>query len=69
MSTDPARSRYFTIQAVRAAGVIQVLLALLILSHRLEWPEWVGYLLFVNGFIDVFAIPIMLARRWKSPKP
>ena len=67
MTEDPARSRYFTIQAVRIAGVVQVLLALLVFNHRLDWPDWIGYLLFLNGFVDVFAIPIMLARRWRSP--
>jgi hypothetical protein len=68
MTDDPARNRYFTIQAVRLAGVVQVLLALLVLNHRLDWPHWIGYLLFINGFVDVFVIPVMLARRWRSPK-
>lgn len=69
MNGDPARNRFFMIQAVRIAGVVQVLLALLVLNQRLEWPDWIGYLLFVNGIVDVFVIPILLARRWRSPGP
>jgi len=69
MTDDPARNRFFVIQAVRIAGVVQVLLALLVLNHRLDWPDVVGYVLFVNGIVDLFAIPIMLAKRWKSPAP
>jgi hypothetical protein len=68
MTEDPARNRFFAIQAVRVAGVVQVLLALLVVNQRLAWPDWIGYLLFINGFVDVFVIPIMLARRWRSPK-
>ena len=66
MTEDPAKSRYFTIQAVRFAGVVQVLLALVVLNHRLDWPEVIGYLLLANGVADAFLVPHLLAKRWKS---
>lgn len=67
MNDDPARSRYFTIQAVRIAGVVQVALAALVLGGKLGWTELVGYLLLANGLADAFVIPALLARKWRSP--
>lgn len=69
MNDELARKRFFVIQAVRIAGAVQVLLALLVINQRLDWPAWIGYLLFANGFIDVFLVPILLAKRWRTPRP
>lgn len=66
--TDPARGRYFAIQAVRLAGVVQVLLALLVLNDRLDWPHIAGYLLLLNGLFDALFAPTLMARRWKTPE-
>ena len=68
MSEDPAKRRYFTIQAVRAAGVVMVLLGILVLNGRLDWPEILGYFLFLNGLFDALFLPTILARRWKTPE-
>ncbi|MBB4860274.1 hypothetical protein HNO88_003616 [Novosphingobium chloroacetimidivorans] len=69
---DPARGRFFTIQAVRLAGVAFVVTGMLIVSGRLilpDWlPLWVGYLLIANGLIDVFVIPTRLVRKWRTPE-
>lgn len=64
---DPARGRFFTIQAVRMAGVACVVIGMLIAARRIAWPEWLGYLLIANGLVDVFVIPTMLARKWRTP--
>lgn len=64
---DPARSRFFKIQAVRLAGVACVILGMMIASQRIEWPEWLGYLLIANGLLDVLVIPTLLARKWRTP--
>lgn len=63
---DPARRRFITIQAVRLAGVAFVVLGMLIVSGRIPWPVWLGYLLLVNGLVDVFIIPLRLARKWRT---
>ena len=68
MSEDPAKRRYFTIQAVRVAGVVMVLLGILVLNGRLDWPEILGYFLFLNGLFDALFLPTILARRWKTPE-
>ena len=66
-SEDPAKRRFFTIQAVRLAGVACVVLGMLIAAQRIAWPVWLGYLLIANGLIDFFVIPVKLARKWRSP--
>lgn len=69
---DPARGRFFTIQAVRLAGVACVVIGMLIVSGRLvlpDWlPVWLGYLLIANGLVDVFVIPTRLVRKWRTPE-
>ena len=68
MSEDPAKGRYFIIQAVRWAGVAQVLLGIAVMVGKLDWPPLAGWFLAANGLVDVVAIPQLLARRWRSPK-
>ena len=70
---DPAAARWFTIQAVRLLGVACVVVGLLDTAGKFPLfdglPEWVGYLLIANGLFDVFVVPAMMARRWRSPPP
>lgn len=63
-----AKRRFFTIQAVRVAGVVMVLLGLLVLNGKLAWPQLLGYFLVLNGLFDALFLPTLLARRWKTPK-
>ncbi len=71
---DPAASRFFILQIVRLGGAVAVLLGVLVQADRAPaWlnalPTWTGYILALAGMIAFFALPKMLARRWKSPKP
>lgn len=66
---DPAKQRFFVIQAVRWAGVIMVLLGLLVLRGEIAWHPAVGWVLLANGLLDVLVVPGLLARRWRSPRP
>jgi len=68
MNDDPARNRFFRIQAVRLLGVACVVLGMLIAAGRIECPVWLGYLLIANGLVDVLILPAVLARRWRTPK-
>lgn len=69
---DPARGRFVVIQLTRLLGVMLVLFGVLLQGGRIESlhevPKWVGYLLMVVGLVDVFVMPMVLARRWRSPK-
>jgi hypothetical protein len=68
IQVDPARRRFFTIQAVRLAGVASVVFGMLIVSRQIAWPAWLGYLLLAIGLVDVFVIPVKLARKWRTPQ-
>jgi hypothetical protein len=69
MNEDPAQSRFFILQALRLAGIVQVVLGLAIAVGKLDLPQIAAYLLIANGMIDTFLIPVILAKRWKSPLP
>lgn len=68
MSDDPARERFFTIQAVRLLGVACVVLGMLILAQRIGWPAWLGAVSLAGGLIGVFVIPTILVRKWRTPR-
>lgn len=69
MNRDPAMPRFFVIQALRIAGVALCLLGVLVLAGRIDWPRPAGLALAVIGLLDAAIVPVLLARRWKSPKP
>ena len=66
-SDDPAAGRYWMLQLMRLGGILLVVGGILILSGRVPGPEVLGYGLVVLGAFEFFALPIVLARRWKSP--
>ena len=55
---------------MRLAGVAFVVVGMLIASDRIlpQVPQWIGYLLIANGLVDVFVIPTILARKWRTPR-
>jgi hypothetical protein len=68
VSVDPAKGRFFAIQAARLSGVAMVVLGLVIVNGKLGWPQPLGYVLLAAGLFDALFVPILLARRWKTPK-
>jgi hypothetical protein len=70
--SDPAKARFFTIQAVRLFGTACVLVGLLQIVGKFPLldavPRWVGYIVLANGLFDVFVVPIMMAKRWRTPR-
>ncbi|MEJ5975266.1 hypothetical protein WG901_01360 [Novosphingobium sp. PS1R-30] len=69
MSEDPARNRFFAIQAMRWIGTLVALFGLLVIYRRIDLPVEAGYVIFVVGLLDALVAPSLLARRWKSPLP
>jgi len=69
MSEDPARNRFFAIQAMRWIGTLVALFGLLVIYRRIDLPVEAGYVIFVVGLLDALVAPSFLARRWKSPLP
>ena len=66
---DPAKARFIAIALIRLSGVIMVMAGLLITEQRIALPWGAGGFLTVVGFFDVFVMPKILARRWRTPAP
>ena len=70
---DPAFPRWLALQGVRFAGVVTVLLGILIEAGRLpgldDVPPWIGFVLAIVGLFEVFFLPRLLAKRWRTPPP
>jgi hypothetical protein len=65
---DRAKARFVAIALIRLSGAVMVLVGLLITERRLDLPWLLGVVLTVAGFFDVFVMPKLLARRWKTPQ-
>ncbi|HEX7753361.1 MAG TPA: hypothetical protein VF440_13295 [Novosphingobium sp.] len=64
---DPAKARYFVIQAARVTGALLVAVGLLALNHKIDLPLTAGYGLVLLGLFEALLMPTFLSRRWKSP--
>ncbi|WAC24507.1 hypothetical protein [Blastomonas sp. SL216] len=63
-----ARSRFFTIGAVRLAGAVTIALAVAITYGRISGvPNAFGYALLLVGILEMVIVPQILVKRWKSP--
>ncbi|UIP06574.1 hypothetical protein LY632_12910 [Erythrobacter sp. SDW2] len=61
-----ARKRFFMLQMIRLSGAFLALLGAIIISGRLiDIPE-LGYVLLVIGALDLFLVPNMISRSWRS---
>ena len=76
MASNPgtlARNRFFAIGAMRVVGALLAMLGFVII--RGVWPlidpatdRIIGTALVLIGVFDFAVMPIILARRWRSPK-
>ncbi len=64
-----AQYRFLVINIVRISGAIMLVLGLAIIARGVfDLPKAAGYVLFVVGIVDFMLVPLLLAKRWKSPK-
>ena len=63
-----ARSRFMVIQIVRLTGLGLFLFGLLAIAGRVELPVAAGYVLAVAGMLEMLVVPLILSRKWKSPR-
>ena len=66
---DKARNRYFIIQALRIVGVAMVVAGIAMVRGKFGGEPLVGYVLIVIGLLDTFGTPVLLARKWRTPRP
>lgn len=67
-SDETTRNRWLAIQVARFAGIALILIGVLMHEGRFGGEKAVAYLLIGVGMIDVFVMPRLLARRWRSPR-
>lgn len=66
-SEDDARTRWMVISATRLVGAAMVLVGILALKHAIAIPDVAGYAFLAFGLFDFFAVPQILARKWRTP--
>ena len=62
-----AYTRWMVINLTRLAGVALVVVGILGLNHRIGLPAIAAYGFIAFGLFDVFAVPQILARKWRTP--
>jgi hypothetical protein len=68
VSDEVARARWLTIGALRLGGVAMVVAGMLGTRQVLAMPMIAAYALIAIGLLDVFLVPLFLARKWRSPR-
>jgi NCAIR mutase (PurE)-related protein len=67
VSDETARNRWLVIVFARLAGVAMVVVGLLGTQGVVAMPMAAAYALLAVGLADVFLVPTLLARKWRSP--
>ena len=71
-SDAAARNRWVVIQAIRVMGFGLAILGIVMSQDAVtfagEFNREVGYAFIAIGLIDGFFMPIVLARKWSSPR-
>ncbi|MEY4239139.1 MAG: hypothetical protein RL339_1740 [Pseudomonadota bacterium] len=62
-----ARNRFIVIQIVRLGGVAMVLVGLMVMTGKLDWPREAGFVLAAVGLLEALLAPLLLSRKWKTP--
>ena len=68
MTPDPARARFVIIQLSRISGVALAWFGLMIIGGKFDLPPVAGVLFALVGTVDAMILPLLLARRWKTPR-
>lgn len=64
-----ARNRFLAISLLRLGGAVLVLFGMVAASGRIAaLPPFAGILMVVIGAADFALVPVLLARRWRTPK-
>ena len=63
-----AQQRFLILNFVRIVGAIMLVIGLAVIGNGLfGLPISVGYVLFLVGIAAFILVPLLLAKKWKSP--
>jgi hypothetical protein len=65
--SDEERRRFFVINLVRLSGVALILIGILVVNGAIGLPAAAGYVFVPVGLVEVFIVPLLLARKWRTP--
>ena len=60
--------KFALIQLARTGGIVLLFTGLLIMMERIEAPDYLGLGLILAGMAGFFVLPLVLARRFRSPR-
>jgi hypothetical protein len=64
-----AKQRFVVLNLVRLSGALMLAFGLAVIGRGfMDLPKPVGYILFFIGITDFLIVPLLLAKRWKSPQ-
>lgn len=61
------RNRFVVINVIRLSGAALILIGILIVNGAIDLPRVVGYVFIPLGLVEVFLMPLVLARKWRTP--
>ena len=68
MTEDPAKTRFLILNLIRLSGVVLVFTGAALIAKRwVEPAEIIGGVLIALGAFEVLIVPLILARRWRTP--
>lgn len=64
-----AKKRYMVLNMIRVFAALMVIVGLACATDKVDIPaaHLIGVVLILFGMIDFFVMPMVLAKRWKSP--
>ena len=67
VSDEVARNRWLVINVLRLGGVAMVIAGMLGTRQVIAMPVAAAYVLIAVGLLDIFLVPLLLARKWRTP--
>ena len=68
VSDEVAQRRWLVINVLRLGGVAMVIAGMLGTRQIVAMPMIAAYALIAVGLLDIFFVPLFLARKWRSPR-
>ena len=63
-----ARARWIALNLMRLSGAALVTIGAVIVVGRTDLPPIAGTVLMLVGLLDATVMPLVFARRWRTPK-